>query len=86
MKFLITFFTIFASNYIAANIVIAQNSSVGIFKTNSDIGNPKKEGSAIYNQTDQSYSLKGGGYNIWFERDEFHFLFNKIKGDFYPDR
>ena len=26
--------------------------------------------------------LKGSGYNIWFERDEFHYLFNKIKGDF----
>ena len=64
------------------NIVSAQNSPVGIFQANSDIGNPKKNGSAIYNQPDQSYSLRGGGYNIWFERDEFHYLFNKIKGDF----
>jgi Tol biopolymer transport system component len=64
------------------NIVSAQNSSVGIFQANSDIGNPKMIGSAIYNQPDQSYTLRGGGYNIWFERDEFHYLFNKIKGDF----
>jgi len=64
------------------NIVSAQNSPVGIFQANSDIGNPKKNGSAIYNQPDQSYTLRGGGYNIWFERDEFHYLFNKIKGDF----
>ena len=63
-------------------IVSAQNSSVGIFQANSDIGNPKMIGSAIYNQPDQSYTLRGGGYNIWFERDEFHYLFNKIKGDF----
>jgi TolB protein len=64
------------------NIASAQNIPVGIFQTNSDIGNPKKAGSAVFNQSDQSYSLKGGGYNIWFERDEFHYLYNKIKGDF----
>jgi TolB protein len=60
---------------------VSQNIPVGNFQLNSDIGNPKKAGSSIYNKTDQSYSMKGGGYNIWFERDEFHFLFNKIKGD-----
>src|SRR5450759_464080 len=65
-----------------ANTAVAQSPSVGIFQSNSDIGNPKKTGSALYNQTDQSYTLKGGGYNIWFERDEFHYLFNKIKCDF----
>jgi WD40 repeat protein len=64
------------------NIASAENSSVGIFRVNCDIGNPKMAGSAIYDQNCQSYILKGGGYNIWFERDEFHYLFNKIKGDF----
>jgi len=63
-------------------IVSAQNAPVGIFQGNSDIGNPKNAGSAVYNPDDQSYILKGAGYNIWFERDEFHYLFNKIKGDF----
>jgi hypothetical protein len=60
----------------------AQNSSIGIFQYNADIGNPKKAGSAVYNPADQSYNIKGGGYNIWFERDELHYLYNKIKGDF----
>jgi len=64
------------------NAASAQNNPVGIFQENTDIGNPKKTGSAVYNKAEQSYSLKGAGYNIWFERDEFHYLFNKIKGDF----
>jgi TolB protein len=64
------------------NIASGQNNPVGLFHGNSDIGNPKKAGSAVYENADQSYILKGGGYNIWFERDEFHYLFNKIKGDF----
>ena len=63
-------------------ITSAQNNPVGLFKSDSDIGNPKKAGSAVYNKADQSYTLKGAGYNIWFERDEFHYIFNKIQGDF----
>src|SRR3989339_606042 len=66
----------------AISLASAQTNSVGIFKNSSDIGNPKVKGSAEYNAADQSYTLKGGGYNIWFERDEFNFLYNKIKGDF----
>ena len=26
--------------------------------------------------------MEGSGKNIWFDRDEFHFLYKKIKGDF----
>ena len=55
---------------------------VGIFENHADVGNPKLAGSAVFNESDQSYSLKGSGYNIWFERDEFHYAYNKIKGDF----
>ncbi len=61
---------------------MAQNNPVGVFQYNADIGNPKNSGSASYNSADQEYSLKGSGYNIWFARDEFHYLYNKIKGDF----
>lgn len=67
---------------IILNIASAQNTPVGIFQSSSDIGKPKKAGSAVYDKADQSYTLKGAGYNIWFERDEFHYLYNKIKGDF----
>jgi Tol biopolymer transport system component len=60
----------------------AQTKTIGIFENTADIGNPKIKGSATYNPASQSYTLKGAGYNIWFERDEFRYLFNKIKGDF----
>jgi WD40 repeat protein len=64
------------------NAAIAQVNRVGIFENNSDIGKPIISGSAVYNEKDQAYTLKGAGYNIWFGRDEFHYLYNKIKGDF----
>ncbi len=60
----------------------AQDKNTGIFKSDSDIGNPKNPGSVKYNEEDQSYTLRGAGYNIWFERDEFNYLFNKITGNF----
>jgi TolB protein len=82
MKSIIMKFTILILLSCLLNIASAQNTPVGIFKNNTDIGNPKKAGSAVYNKTEQTYDLKGGGYNIWFQRDEFHYLYNKIKGDF----
>ena len=54
----------------------------GIFKSGRDIGSPKMAGDASYDEISQSYTLSGSGYNIWFERDEFNYLFNKLKGDF----
>ena len=72
------FLAVFTLN---TGILMAQNP-VGIFSNHTDIGKPKLSGSATFNTEDQSYNLKAGGYNIWFGRDEFHYAFNKIKGDF----
>jgi hypothetical protein len=55
---------------------------VGIFEDNLDIGHPKLAGSASYDEASQTYNLTGAGSNIWFNRDEFHFVYKKIKGDF----
>jgi TolB protein len=63
-------------------ITFAQQKTVGIFKNNKDIGKPEKAGGASYDEVSQTYTLKGAGYNIWFERDEFNYLYNEIAGDF----
>ena len=60
----------------------AQNMSFGIFPNNKDIGNPDNSGSATYDPVTQEYTLKGSGYNIWFERDEFNYTYDSVKGDF----
>lgn len=64
-----------------AHFAFAQEN-IGIFNYNKDIGNPKNTGGAQYDQGSQTYTLKGAGYNIWFERDEFNYLYNKMGGDF----
>ena len=71
----------FMINLLIATIIFAQ-SPVGIFNNHGDIGKPKLSGSTVYNSGEQTYSLKGAGYNIWFGRDEFQYAFNKVKGDF----
>jgi len=62
--------------------VSAQNEPLGDFEYNRDIGNPKLAGSASYDPDTQTYTITGAGYNIWGSRDEHHFLYNTLKGDF----
>jgi TolB protein len=57
-------------------------SQVGIFDKTDDIGKPKIAGSTQYDSTTQVYHLKGGGYNVWFNRDELQFAYRKISGNF----
>jgi regulation of enolase protein 1 (concanavalin A-like superfamily) len=60
----------------------AQTDTLGQFNTHMDIGKPKNAGASQYDKVTHTYTMKGSGYNIWFNRDEFQYLFKKIKGDF----
>ncbi len=55
---------------------------VGDFEAHTDIGQPAIAGHATYNAASQVYTLSAGGTNIWAKRDEFHFAYRRIKGDF----
>jgi len=60
----------------------APAKKIGDFDLNADIGTPKLPGTSEYDKDTKTYTLKGGGYNIWFERDEFQFLYKEMDGDF----
>lgn len=60
----------------------AASSGAGLFSHYADVGSPKLEGRASYFPEQQAYLLEGAGYNIWFERDEFSYLYDEIDGDF----
>ena len=65
------------------HFAFAQSSEpVGVFDGYSDVGQPQKNGSAIYRPETQEYEVSGAGYNIWFDRDEFQFLWKRMRGDF----
>ena len=64
------------------SLTMAQINNIGIFNNHADIGNPTIKGDVQYDAASQTYTLKGGGYNIWFNRDEFQYAYNTLKGDF----
>jgi TolB protein len=74
--------TLFSLLLIMLNTASAQSAKIGIFDTAVDVGKPKLAGSSTYDAAKQEYTLRGAGYNIWFNRDEFHYLANRIQGDF----
>jgi Tol biopolymer transport system component len=57
-------------------------SELGVFSASADIGNPRLSGISQYDARTQSYRLTGAGYNVWFGRDELHYLYKKLEGDF----
>jgi TolB protein len=62
--------------------VYSQTNSLGLFEGHGDIGKGVKPGSASFNPQTQEYTVSGSGYNVWFDHDEFHYLWKKMKGDF----
>jgi len=58
----------------------AQNST-GIFEGNSDIGNVNHKGSVEFSPSDSTYTISGSGTNMWFNTDEFHFVWKKMAGN-----
>lgn len=61
---------------------IGQSHAIGQFEASSDIGNPTLAGSASYDAANQEYTLTAGGTNMWFGRDQFHFVWKKVIGNF----
>jgi hypothetical protein len=54
---------------------------VGIFDGQSDIGSALVPGSASYDAATGQYTIHSAGYNIWYTRDEFRFLWKRMSGD-----
>ena len=54
---------------------------IGIFEGQSDIGSAVVPGSASYDKATGSYTITSAGYNVWYTRDEFRYLWKKMSGD-----
>jgi hypothetical protein len=57
------------------------DTPIGIFQGQSDIGSALVPGSASYDAQTKQYTINSAGYNIWYTRDEFRFLWKKMSGD-----
>jgi TolB protein len=54
---------------------------LGIFQGNNDIGNVGYTGSVVFDPADSTYRVSGGGTNMWFTKDELHYVWKKVSGD-----
>jgi TolB protein len=59
----------------------AAQTRVGIFDAQSDVGSARA-GSASYDPERQAYVLTGSGRNMWDMRDDFHFVWKRMTGNF----
>ncbi|HXB31493.1 MAG TPA: hypothetical protein VNW49_16820 [Puia sp.] len=57
------------------------NTRVGIFEGQSDVGSALVPGSSSYNVATKQYTIVSAGYNVWYQRDEFRYLWIKKSGD-----
>ena len=67
---------------LAPLLIVVQQNSLGTFAEQNDVGNPLRTGRATYDTDKQEYTIEGAGANIWANRDEFHFVWRRLKGNF----
>src|SRR5205809_1885429 len=60
--------------------VLGGQGPVGVFTAQSDVG--RARGSASYDPQRQTYLVAGSGQNMWGSRDDFHFVWKRISGNF----
>ncbi len=57
------------------------DTPIGLFEGQSDIGSAAVPGSAGYDPGQLQYTINSAGYNVWYMRDEFRYLWKKMSGD-----
>ena len=55
--------------------------SIGIFEGQSDVGAAVVQGSSSYDSVKNQYTIISAGYNVWYVRDEFRYLWKKMSGN-----
>jgi TolB protein len=60
---------------------LAVEGGLGLFEAHADVGTVGKPGTAVYDAKAGTYTVTGGGENMWFATDAFHFVWKKATGD-----
>jgi regulation of enolase protein 1 (concanavalin A-like superfamily) len=69
------------ANTTSATVTITVNASgqLPAGQSQSDIGSPASSGSGTYNSG--TYTVAGGGTDVYFGSDQFHFVYQQMTGD-----
>lgn len=54
---------------------------IGIFDGQTEVGSAVVAGSSSYDPATRSYRITAAGYNVWYTRDEFRYLWKRMSGD-----
>ena len=54
---------------------------LGLFDGQTDVGTALVPGAASFDKASGRYLISSAGYNIWYGRDEFRFLWRRLSGD-----
>lgn len=57
-------------------------AQTGEFEGQSDVGGARKVAPARFDPVRGTYTVEGSGANMWGARDEFHFVWRRMRGDF----
>ncbi len=60
---------------------VTYNKPIGVFENQTDVGAALVPGDASYDAPGNSYTITSAGYNIWYTRDEFRYLWKRMSGD-----
>ncbi|HKQ10514.1 MAG TPA: hypothetical protein VJS85_04940 [Rhizomicrobium sp.] len=60
---------------------LTHGGPIGVFEGQTDVGAALAPGSASYDAAAKTYTINSAGYNIWYQRDEFRYLWKKVSGD-----
>jgi len=60
----------------------AHAEDLAVFEKQGDIGKTSQAGSAVFDDAARSYLIAGSGENMWFTNDAFHFVWQRVSGDF----
>jgi hypothetical protein len=70
-----------AGFFTTMSLASGESSKLGLFTNQNDIGNVRKPGSVKFDSAKGAYQIAGGGENMWFTSDAFHFVWKKMSGD-----
>lgn len=59
----------------------ASAAQLGLFEGHGDLGVVKHAGAVEFDATQRTYTVAGGGANMWFTNDAFQFVWKKVSGD-----
>ena len=60
---------------------VTLDKAIGIFENQTDVGAALVPGDSAYDAASGAYTITAAGYNIWYTRDEFRFLWKRMSGD-----